>query len=257
MLLAIDVGNTNTVIGIFKNKKLIRDWRINTRKETTGDEFSIIIKSLFTESSVSNEDITKVVVSSVVPEMDHIISTFAKNYLINSKVYWINSESVREVMPVLYTNPKEVGADRIINGIAAYKKYQTSLIVIDFGTATTFDVISSKGEYLGGAISAGIKISSDALFSIASKLPRVELFDPPPNAIGKDTITSIKSGILYGYASLVDGMVKRIKKEVNETPKVIATGGLSVIMEQITETIESIEPYLTLEGMLIVSEIFD
>lgn len=256
MLLAIDVGNTNTVIGLFKGKDLFRDWRITTRKETTADEFSIIIKSLFAESMVENQEITKVVVSSVVPEMDHIITGFSTNYLINAKIYWINSESVRELMPVLYTNPKEVGADRIINGIAAYNKYKTSLIVIDFGTATTFDVISSKGEYLGGAISPGIRIASEALFSVTSKLPRVELIDPPPNAIGKDTISSIKSGVLYGYASLVDGMVKRIKTELQDSPKVIATGGLSVIMEKISETIESTEPYLTLEGMLAVSEIF-
>ena len=256
MLLAIDVGNTNTVIGLFKGRDLFRDWRIHTRKDTTTDEFSIIIKSLFAESVVTNEEITKVVVSSVVPEIDHIISGFVKNYLENAKAYWINSESVKELMPVLYTNPKEVGADRIINGIAAYKKYKSALIVIDFGTATTFDVISSKGEYLGGAIAPGIKIASDALFSITSKLPKVELFDPPPNVIGKDTITSIKSGILYGYASLVDGMVSKIKKEMKEVPAVIATGGLSVIMEKISSSIESTEPFLTLEGMLAVSEIF-
>jgi type III pantothenate kinase len=256
MLLAIDVGNTNTVIGLFKEKKLFRDWRITTRKDTTADEFSIIIKSLFAENSIENEEITKVVVSSVVPETDHIITIFANNYLVNAKVYWINSESVREIMPVLYTNPAEVGADRIINGIAAYKKHKSALIVIDFGTATTFDVISSKGEYLGGAISPGIKIASEALFSIASKLPRVELLDPPPNAIGKDTISSIKSGVLYGYASLVDGMVDRIKNEMTETPKVIATGGLSVIMEKISNSIEATDPFLTLEGMLAVSELF-
>lgn len=256
MLLAIDVGNTNTVIGLFRDKKLFRDWRITTRKKTTADEFSIIIKSLFAESSVENQDITKVVVSSVVPEIDHIITGFSKNHLVNAKVYWINSDSVKGLMPVLYTNPAEVGADRIINGIAAYNKYKSPLIVIDFGTATTFDVISSKGEYLGGAISPGIKTASEALFSIASKLPRVELLDPPPNAVGKDTISSIKSGVLYGYASLVDGMVERIKGEMKETPKVIATGGLSVVMETLTTTIQSIEPFLTLEGMLAVSEIF-
>ncbi|MGM0418324.1 MAG: type III pantothenate kinase [Thermodesulfobacteriota bacterium] len=256
MLLAIDVGNTNTVIGLFKENKLFRDWRINTRKETTRDEFSIIIKSLFAESSVANADIKKIIVSSVVPEFDYIIKDFAGNYLCEASLHWISSESVSTLMPVLYTNPGEVGADRIINGIAAYRKYKKALIVIDFGTATTFDVISSKGEYLGGAISPGIKISSEALFSIASKLPRVDLIDPPPNAVGKDTITSIKSGILYGYASLVDGMVERIKKEISEDTKVIATGGLSVVMEQITDSIESTEPYLTLEGMLAVSEIF-
>jgi type III pantothenate kinase len=159
-------------------------------------------------------------------------------------------------MPVLYTNPMEVGADRIINGIAAYRKYKTSLIVIDFGTATTFDVISSRGEYLGGAISPGIRTAAEALYNVASKLPRVELYDPPPNAVGKDTVSSMKSGILYGYAALVDGMVERIKKETGDNPRVIATGGLSVVMEKITSSIENIEPYLTLEGMLAVSEIF-
>jgi type III pantothenate kinase len=256
MLLAVDVGNTNTVIGIFKEKKILREWRVSTRKQGTKDEFAVIVKSLFSESSISNNDITKVVVSSVVPETDHIINGFCQSYLINSSIHWINSNSVSKLMPVLYTNPMEVGADRIINGIAAYRKYKTSLIVIDFGTATTFDVISSKGEYLGGAISPGIRTAADALYNVASKLPRVELYDPPPNAIGKDTVSSMKSGILYGYAALVDGMVERIKKETGGNPKVIATGGLSIVMEKITTSIESIEPYLTLEGMLAVSEIF-
>lgn len=256
MLLAIDVGNTNTVIGLFKEDKLFRDWRISTRKKTTGDEFGIIIKSLFAENSICEKSITKVVISSVVPEMDFVISSFVKNYLINAKAFWINSKSVSKLMPVLYTNPKEVGADRIINGIAAYKKYKKALIVIDFGTATTFDVISKKGEYLGGAIAPGIKISSDALFNVTSKLPRVELVDPPPNIIGKDTISSIKSGLLHGYASMVDGMVDKIKKEMDEDPDVIATGGLSVVMEQISDSINKINPFLTLEGMLAVSELF-
>ncbi|PIE75079.1 MAG: pantothenate kinase [Deltaproteobacteria bacterium] len=256
MLLAVDIGNTNTVIGLFKNRELRRFWRISTRKKATVDEFSILVKSLFTESSLTPDDIKKVVISSVVPEIDHIISEFTSSYLTNAETYWINSESVRDIMPVLYTNPAEVGADRIINGIAAYKKHKSSLIVIDFGTATTFDVISSKGEYIGGAISPGIKISSEALFSTASKLPRAELSAPPETVVGKDTITSIKSGILYGYASMVDGMVSKIKKERKDNPRVIATGGLSVIMEKITESIDNLEPHLTLEGMLIVSELF-
>jgi type III pantothenate kinase len=256
MLLAIDVGNTNTVIGIFKEKKIFREWRVSTRKQGTKDEFAVIVKSLFSESSISEKQILKVVVSSVVPETDHVINGFCKSYLINADIHWINSQSVSRLMPVLYTNPMEVGADRIINGIAAYRKYKTSLIVIDFGTATTFDVISSRGEYLGGAISPGIRTAAEALYNVASKLPRVELYDPPPNAVGKDTVSSMKSGILYGYAALVDGMVERIKKETGDNPRVIATGGLSVVMEKITSSIENIEPYLTLEGMLAVSEIF-
>ncbi|MDY0131822.1 MAG: type III pantothenate kinase [Desulforegulaceae bacterium] len=256
MLLAIDVGNTNTVIGIFKDKKILKHWRVSTRKQATKDEFAIIVKSLFSESSISEKEITKVLVSSVVPETDHIIKDFSRDYLKNANIHWINSKSVSKLMPILYSNPMEVGADRIINGIAAYKKFKTSLIIIDFGTATTFDVISSNGEYLGGAISPGIKIAAEALYNIASKLPRVEIYDPPPNAIGKDTISSMKSGILYGYAALVDGMVEKIKKETLGNPMVIATGGLAVVMEKITTSIESIEPQLTLEGMLAVNEIF-
>ena len=156
-------------------------------------------------------------------------------------------------MPILLDNPSEVGADRIVNAIAAYHRYQTSLIVIDFGTATTFDVISEKGEYLGGAISPGIKIAAEALYHKASKLPRVE-FTPPESVIGKNTDSSMKSGIIYGYGALVDGMVHRIKAELGTNPKVIATGGLARVIQTVSETIESIEPNLTLEGLRILGE---
>lgn len=156
-------------------------------------------------------------------------------------------------MPILYSNPKEVGADRIVNAVAAYHKYHTSLIVIDFGTATTFDAISSKGEYLGGAISPGIMIASEALFKKASKLPRVELFDIPETVIGKDTAASIKAGVIYGYTGLVDAMVKRMRAEMDGNPKVIATGGLATLIAKISTTIENVEPTLTLEGLRILS----
>jgi type III pantothenate kinase len=156
-------------------------------------------------------------------------------------------------MPILYKNPAEVGADRIVNGIAAFKKYGTSLIVVDFGTATTFDAISENGEYLGGAISPGIGIASEALFREASKLPRVEIFLPPETVIGKDTISSIKSGIIFGYAGLVDGIVRRMKTEMGTDPKVIATGGLARLLFDVSETIEAVEPALTLEGLRIIA----
>jgi type III pantothenate kinase len=157
-------------------------------------------------------------------------------------------------MPILYTNPAEVGADRIVNAVAAYHKYQTSLIVIDFGTATTFDVISDKGEYLGGAISPGIGIAAEALFQRASKLPRVDLIHPPESTIGKDTTASMKSGIIYGYAELVDGMVRRIKEEMKGSPKVIATGGLAPLMQHVSQSIEFVDQGLTLEGLKIISK---
>ena len=157
-------------------------------------------------------------------------------------------------MPILYRNPAEVGADRLVNAVAAYAKYRTALVVIDFGTATTFDCISEKGEYLGGAIAPGIGISAEALFQRASNLPRVELFNPPAAVIGKETADSMKAGILYGYAEMIDGMVRRIRKEMQTPPRVIATGGLSALFGEITQSIEAVEPDLTLEGLKLISE---
>jgi type III pantothenate kinase len=180
-----------------------------------------------------------------------ILDAFCRKYLRHAP-HWVNAESVKN-MPVLYGNPSEVGADRIVNAVAAYDKHKTSLIVIDFGTATTFDAISEKGEYLGGAISPGIMIASEALFMKASKLPRVEIFIPPGKVIGKDTASSIKSGIIYGYAGLVDGVVRRMKVEMGTNPEVIATGGLAELMYEVSETIEAVEPNLTLEGLRIIS----
>jgi type III pantothenate kinase len=156
-------------------------------------------------------------------------------------------------MPIYYRNPSDVGADRIVNGVAAFEKYRQSLIIIDFGTATTFDSISEKGEYLGGAISPGIMIAAEALFMKASKLPRVEIFHPPASVIGKDTAASIQSGIIYGYAGLVDGMVRRMRSEMGSAPKVIATGGLAELMHHVSETIEAVEPLLTLDGLRIIA----
>ena len=156
-------------------------------------------------------------------------------------------------MPILISNPSELGADRIVNAVAAYAKYRTSLIVIDFGTATTFDAVSQNGEYLGGAISPGIAISSEALFLKASKLPRIEIFEPPERVIGKDTNQSLKSGIIYGFAGMVDGLVRRMKAEMGTHPKIVATGGLASLISHVSETIESLEPDLTLEGLRIIS----
>jgi type III pantothenate kinase len=253
MLLVVDVGNTNTVIGIFEKDHLICDWRIRSTPRITEDEFHIVISNLFQSKKINPADISKTIVSCVVPPMMKILDDYCVKYLGHSPC-WIDAKSVQ--MPVLYDNPEEVGADRLVNGIAAYHLYKTSLIVIDFGTATTFDVISSQGEYLGGAIAPGIGIAAEALFKRASKLPRVELFNPPETVIGKNTVHSMKSGIIYGYAEMVDGMVRRIKQEMpaEPEPKVIATGGLAPLMKNISNTIESVETGLTLEGLRIISQ---
>ncbi len=253
MLLVMDVGNTNTVIGVFKGHDLIQDWRIRTIGNTTADEFNILAKALFADKGIKPEHIRKIVISSVVPPAVSILNKFCTKYLFREPL-WISADSVKRLMPVLYNNPDEVGADRIVNAIAAFDKYRQSMIIIDFGTATTFDAISERGEYLGGAITPGVMISSEALFQNASKLPRVEIFMTPNHVIGKNTIDSIKAGIIYGNAALVDGMVARMGAEMNSSPKIIATGGLAGLIADVSHSIEKVEKALTLEGLKIISE---
>ncbi len=252
MILVIDVGNSHTVMGVFDGEKLVRDWRIRTERNTTEDEFHVLVSGLFAGAGIPMQVMEKTVISCVVPPLVKILDAFCQKYL-GRRPHWVDARSTAG-MPILYSNPAEVGADRIVNAVAAYRKYRTSLIVIDFGTATTFDVISEKGEYLGGAISPGIMIAAEALYRETSKLPRVDIMMPPLNVIGKDTENSIKSGIIYGYAGLVDGMVQRIRVEMQARPKVIATGGLAVLMKDVSESIEAVEPDLTLTGLRIISE---
>lgn len=251
MLLVIDVGNTNIVMGIYDGSHLVRDWRIRTEHNTTEDEFNVLVRGLFATGCINSENIGKTIISCVVPPLVTILDSFCRKYLGHAP-HWVDARSY-PAMPILTSNPSEVGADRIVNSVAAYEKYKRSLIVIDFGTATTFDAISEKGEYLGGAISPGIMIAAEALFMKASKLPRVEIFLSPEKVIGRDTAESMKSGIIFGYAGLVDGMVARMKAEMGTNPKVIATGGLSPLMFDVSNTIEAIEPDLTLEGLRIIS----
>lgn len=252
MLLVIDVGNTNMVMGVYRGSRLLKDWRLRTERNTTEDEFNVIVTSLFAQSGIRPDEIKNTIISSVVPPMVTILDSFCRKYL-GGPPLWVDAARYKG-MPILYRNPGDVGADRIVNAVAAYHKYRRSLIVIDFGTATTFDSISEKGEYLGGAISPGIMIASEALFRKASRLPRVEIFTPPTEVIGRDTAGSIQSGIIFGYAGLVDGMVKRIKREMGSDPKVIATGGLAELIRDVSETIEAVEPLLTLDGLRLIAK---
>jgi type III pantothenate kinase len=251
MLFVIDVGNTNIVLGVLRAQKLVEDWRVRTETNTTEDEFNALVSSLLAMGGIAVENITTTIISCVVPPMISILDSFCQKYLHHTP-HWVDPRTYSG-MPILCKNPAEVGADRIVNAVAAYHKYQSSLITIDFGTATTFDAISVKGEYLGGAICPGIMISSEALFLKASKLPRVEIFTPPPKVIGTDTIASIQSGIINGYAGLVDGMVQKMKREMGTNPTIVATGGLAPLMKDVTDSIEKLEPNLTLEGLRIIS----
>jgi type III pantothenate kinase len=252
MLLVIDVGNTNTVIGVYDKDILKEDWRIRTIRDNTADEFNVLANALFSDRGIDLNSITKTVISSVVPSSVRILDDFCERYLKLTPL-WINPASVKTLMPILYKNPNEVGADRIVNAVAAYDKYKSALIIIDFGTATTFDAISERGEYLGGAIAPGVMISSEALFQRASRLPRVEIFKAPERVIGDDTIESIKSGIIYGNAAMVDGMVARMKTEMNAEPTIIATGGLAPLIAGVSLTIETVDQSLTLDGLRIIS----
>ncbi len=252
MLLVIDVGNTHTVIGVYEKTNLVQHWRIRTERNSTEDEFDLLFSGLLLQNGIKIDAISRTVISCVVPPVVGILDDFCRKYLGHAP-HWVDARSYKG-MPVLYTNPDEVGADRIVNAVGAYDHYKKSLIIIDFGTATTFDAVSTKGEYIGGAISPGLGISAEALFHKASKLPRVELFNPPQEAIGKNTIHSMQSGLIFGYAAMVDGMVARFKKEMASNPKVIATGGLAGMMADVAVSIEAVDKGLTLEGLRIIGE---
>jgi type III pantothenate kinase len=252
MLLAIDIGNTNTVLGLFRDTKLVTDWRIRTEQDMTADEYGMLMRNLFAAKDVQFHEVSDMVVSCVVPPMLNTVTEFAGKYFDIEPL--IVGPGIRTGMPIYYDNPKEIGADRIVNAVAAYEKYETSLIIVDFGTATTFDYVSSKGEYLGGIISPGVLISCEALFQKASKLPRVEIFAKPKTVLTKDTISAMNVGIVYGYAGLVDGIVRRIKQETSTEPMVVATGGLARLIAAESEEIELVDEELTLDGLRIIFE---
>jgi type III pantothenate kinase len=252
MLLAMDIGNTNTVLGLFGKDRLLEEWRIRTEANTTVDEYGIIIRSLFSACGRPIDGVADVIISSVVPPVLNSVENFCrKTFRITPLVV---GPGIRTGMPIHYDNPKEVGADRIVNAIAAYEAIKQALIVVDFGTATTFDFVSDRGEYMGGVISPGIMISCEALFMKASKLPRVEIFSKPPSIIAKNTIASMSAGIVYGYAGLVEGIISRMKHEVGGSVRVLATGGLAPLIAGECSAIDEVDEYLTLKGLRIIFE---
>ncbi len=253
MLVVMDVGNTNTVIGVYQNDQLLSDWRIRTEKEATIDELGILLRNLFQAQGLTLEPGTDLVISSVVPPMNNTLEGFALRYL-QVRPLWVGP-GIKTGMPIYYDNPREVGADRIVNAVAAFEQVHAEVVIVDFGTATTFDVVSRQGEYLGGVIAPGVMISCEALFLKASKLPRVEIFAKPKSVIAKDTISSMNAGIIYGYAGLVDGIVSRIKEALgNHKARVIATGGLACLIASETKAIDAVDDYLTLKGLKIIYE---
>jgi type III pantothenate kinase len=250
MLLAVDVGNTQTVIGVFERAELQQHWRLSTSGERSADEWALIFQGLLAQVKLSfDRNVTGVVISSVVPRVREALREMTERYFHFDAV--IVGPGVKTGLPIVTDNPREVGADRVVNAIAALARYGGPCIVIDFGTATTFDAVSARGEYLGGAIAPGVQISTNALVEAGAQLSNVE-YTEPRSVIGKTTVEAIQSGVLFGFAGQVEGIVERMREELGERAPTVATGGLAPVIMPLTKAIDHHEPWLTLEGLLLI-----
>jgi type III pantothenate kinase len=252
MLLAVDVGNTQTVYGLYDGERLAEHWRVTTEAERTGDELGVLVGRLLELRDVGFEDISGVCISSTVPPLVRAYEEFARDYV--EATLLVLGPGTRTGIPISYDDPREVGPDRIANAVAARERYGAPCIVVDFGTSTNFDIVSSGGEYVGGVLAPGIEVSMEALFARAARLVKVD-FTPPPSVIGKTTVAGLQSGLVYGFAGQVDGIVKRIRGEIGDTAPVVATGGLAELIAPHAETIDKVDPLLTLEGLRLVWEL--
>jgi type III pantothenate kinase len=249
LIFVFDVGNTNIVLGVYKGEELCHHWRIETNRNRTEDEFGMIIKSLFEHAGLSLSDIDGIIISSVVPPIMFALERMCQKYFHRKPL--IVGPGIKTGLNIKYENPREVGADRIVNAVAAIHEYGSPLIIVDFGTATTYCYINEQRQYLGGAIAPGIGISTEALYSRAAKLPRIEI-TRPEGVIGKNTVAAMQAGIVYGYVGQVEGIVKRMMEQSEKKPTVIATGGLSTLIAQESKIIDIVDPYLTLKGLKLI-----